>query len=145
MNMKTLSYPLILILLIVAVAKTYAQEGENVAAKKLTKKEKKALKIKNGEFLISPFIGPGYSPELKFSLAGGVLISFRSTKSDTTLLRSSAPVSVTVSSTGAFIFNSNLTSYWLHDKLRITGALQIRNMPDHYYGVGYESALDTPY
>lgn len=131
-------------LLLFTLEQAYSQE-EEVAAKKITRKERKALKIKNGEFLISPFIGPGYSPELGFSIAGGMLISFRSTKSDTTLLRSSAPISVTFSSTGAFIFNSNLTSYWLKDKLRIYGTLQIRNMPDHYFGVGYEDGLYTDF
>ncbi len=112
--------------------------------KKEIRTEKKEEKIREGKWMFSPVAGPGYTPELGLSLAGGVLTSFRTDKKDTLLQRSSLPVMFGVSTTGAIFLSGKLTSYWLHDKMRIYGDFWFKDMPDNYFGVGYENGLNTP-
>ena len=48
-----------------------------------------------------------------------------------------------ISSTGAYFFGTKLTSFWLKDKLRIYGDFNFKDMPDNYWGVGYDAAANT--
>lgn len=107
------------------------------------KKEKKAQKEAEGKLMITPLAGPAYTPELQFTIAGGVMTSFKTNKSDSLIQRSSAPIMMGVSSSGAFFFNTKLTSFWWQDKLRIYGDLNFKNMPDNYWGVGYDAGRYT--
>lgn len=104
----------------------------------------KAEKEKQGDMIITPVIGPGYTPELGFSIAGGALISFKTKKSDPGLQRSSVPITVGFSSTGAFFVSSKVTTFWLSDKLRVNADFWFKNMPDNYFGVGYDKISGTP-
>ncbi len=106
------------------------------------RKEKKEDKSRTR---ITPFVAPGYSPELQFSLSGGALASFTTNRKDTTLLRSSVPVTFTISSTGSWLFTSNWTTYFKENKLRINATLQYRDLADHYFGVGYDNGLNTSF
>ncbi|MDC7232801.1 MAG: BamA/TamA family outer membrane protein [Spirochaetales bacterium] len=90
-------------------------------------------------FRITPLIGPAYTPELGFMLAGGIMMSMSMEPENQDLRRSSFPVNIGFTSTGAFVANSKLTSYWLDDFLRVYGDFYLKNMPDHYFGVGYET------
>src|SRR5688572_11254249 len=67
----------------------------------LTKKEKKAKRIKEGKWVFTPYIAPAYSPELEFAISGGALVTFSTNPSDTLLTRSSVPVAFTISSNGS--------------------------------------------
>jgi hypothetical protein len=40
---------------------------------------------------------------------------------------------------------SKWTTFWLQDKMRIYSDLNFKNMPDNYWGVGYDKGLNTPY
>jgi hypothetical protein len=53
------------------------------------------------------------------------------------------PVTVSYSTTGAMVFQSILISYWFQDKLRVNGDFWYKNMPDYYWGVGYQSAYNN--
>ncbi len=113
----------------------------------LTKKERRKLvkeeKIRDGKWMITPVFGPGYTPELGFTIAGGALTSFRTDKSDTLLQRSSLPVTIGISTTGAYFVSGKLSSFWLHDKIRAYSDVWFKNMPDNYFGIGYENGKDT--
>jgi hypothetical protein len=37
-----------------------------------------------------------------------------------------------------------LTSFWRQDKIRIYGNLWFKNIPDNYWGIGYDNGLNTP-
>lgn len=100
---------------------------------------------RNGKLLITPFFLPGYSPDIKFSLAGGAVFSFSTNRRDGLLPRSSVPVTITYSSINAFIASSGWTTYWLHDKLRVNALIQYKASRDAYYGVGYENAATTKF
>jgi hypothetical protein len=118
-----------------------------LSAQEISKEEKKAVrkarkqeKIDSGKLMITPLAGPAYTPELGFTIAGGIMTSFKTNKSDSLIQRSSAPLMIGVSSTGAFFFQSKWTTFWLEDKLRIYADANFKTMPDHYWGVGYEEA-----
>jgi hypothetical protein len=100
---------------------------------------------REGKLLVTPFFLPGYSPDIQFSLAGGSVFSFKTNKKDSTLPRSSVPVTVTYSTINAFIASSGWTTFWLHDKLRIYALIQYKLSRDAYYGVGYANAIKTSF
>lgn len=112
--------------------------------KKANKKAKRQEKIDSGKLMITPLAGPAYTPELEFTLAGGVMLSFKTNPKDSLIQRSSSPVMVGISSTGAFFIGTKFTSFWKQDKLRIYADINYKDMPDNYYGVGYDSGLNTP-
>lgn len=107
--------------------------------------EKRDKKIKEGKFLIDPFIGPGYSPENGFTIGGGVLATFKTNKKDSLLPRSTIVGLLNASTVGAFGFNTAMNSYWNHDRIRVLTQFAGKTMPDHYFGVGFENGLNTKY
>jgi len=42
------------------------------------------------------------------------------------------------------VFSSQFTSYWMHDNLRINADVWYKDMPDNYWGIGYEKAAGVP-
>lgn len=121
-----------------------------IIAQELTKEEKKAKrkarkqeKIDSGRLMITPLAGPAYTPELGFTIAGGIMTSFKTNRSDSLIQRSSVPVMLGVSATGAYFLQSKWTTFWLEDKIRIYSDLNFKNMPDNYWGVGYEDARNA--
>jgi hypothetical protein len=112
--------------------------------KKETRLAKKAWKIENGRPLLTPILGPAYTPEMGFTLAGGVMLSYKTNPKDSLIPRSSSPIVFGVTTTGGIFASSILSSYWLEDKLRIYGDFVYKNIPDNYYGVGYHKGFETP-
>ncbi len=101
-------------------------------------------KEQEGKMLITPVIGPGYTPELGFSIAGGALFSFKTKPEEQGLQRSSAPVTIGFSSSGAFFVSSKMTTYWLNNNLRVNADIWFKNMPDNYFGIGYDAGRYVP-
>ena len=100
---------------------------------------------RQGKLQINPFVLPGYSPDIQFSIAGGAVISFKTKLGDSLLPTSSVPTTITYSSIHSFIFSMGFTTFWLHDKLRINALMQYKASRDAYYGVGYVNALHTSF
>jgi len=122
----------------------------NTTAQVLTKEEKKANrkakkqeKIDKGKLMIMPLAGPAYTPELGFTIAGGIMTSFKTNPGDSLIQRSSAPMMLGVTSTGAYFAGTKLTTFWKEDKIRIYADLNFKNMPDNYWGVGYNEGFNT--
>lgn len=122
-----------------------------VQAQSLTKEEKKEArkvkrqtKIDQGKPLILPLAGPAYTPELGFTIAGSVMISYKTNPKDTLIQRSSSPITLGITSTGAYFFGSKVTTFWRRDTWRIYADINFKNMPDNYYGVGYDEGRYTP-
>jgi hypothetical protein len=99
------------------------------------------LALAYGKWWITPIIGPAYTPELGFLIAGGALVSYRF---DDDSPRSSAPIALSYSTTGAQVFTIKPSFYLLHDQLRIDAYLGLKNMTDNYFGVGYDLGNITP-
>jgi hypothetical protein len=142
---------LLLVIISCFIALASAQDNPEKEEKKAAKEEKKAAKqakkaekIAQGKFLISPLIVPGYTPELGGLIAVGALTSFKTNKKDDKIQRSSIPVTLGYTTTGAIVANAILTSFWIEDKMRIYGDFWYKDMPDNYWGIGYENAVSTP-
>ncbi|MCF6352700.1 MAG: BamA/TamA family outer membrane protein [Cyclobacteriaceae bacterium] len=120
------------------------QKKEVKIEKKKAKMGKKAEKLALGKFMITPFAAPGYTPELGGLLAVGGLASFKTKSTDTLIQRSSIPFSFAYTSTGAIVANAILSSFWFKDKVRVFGDFWLKDMPDHYWGVGYKNGATTP-
>jgi hypothetical protein len=122
----------------------------SVYAQKPSREERKArrdsirnYKIEHGKLMITPLAGPGYTPELGGLIAATTMISFKTNGKDSLIQRSSVPTAIGITTTGAYFFSSILSSYWLHDKLRINADLWFKDMPDNYWGVGYSDGKNT--
>ncbi len=113
------------------------QEQTKSELRKLKRKEK----IKDGKLLFTPIVIPAYSPELGGLIALGGLVSFKTNRKDSLLKRSSLPFTFAYTTTGAIVASGILESYWLKDKIRFNLNFDYKDMPDNYWGVGYESAF----
>lgn len=137
------------VLLFTVILAVSAQDQDSLVlqdtlTKNEARKAKKAWKVEQGKPLFTPLAGPAYTPEMGFTIAGGVMISFKTNPMDSLIQRSSSPVMFGLTSTGGIFANSLISTYWLEDKLRIYGDFVYKDMPDHYFGVGYEDASTTP-
>lgn len=103
----------------------------------------RALSFEAGPMKFTPFIAPSYTPEMQFLLTAGGLITFSFDRKDRQLLRSSIPFSVGKSTNGSLQISVKANLYLRQDRLRITGEIWRKDMPDNYYGVGYDAARNT--
>jgi hypothetical protein len=101
--------------------------------------------------MLTPFVAPGYTPEQGALLTAGALISFRTSPAflhgavGQLVQRSTITLNASYSTTGAVTVNADLASYWNGDRRRLFFKFALKDMPDHYWGVGYEAgkAPDT--
>jgi len=121
-----------------------AQTVQDTLTKKEIRQQKKQVKIEQGKPLVTPLAGPAYTPELGFTVAGTVMLSYKTNPKDSLIQRSSSPITFGISSTGAIFFSSIVSSYWFQDKLRIYADLWYKDMPDHYWGAGYDNGFSKP-
>jgi hypothetical protein len=96
------------------------------------------MDLKNLRF--TPFVAPSVSPEVGLMLVGGGLVSFKFDRKSKILQPSSIPFSFGYSSNGSSNFNVKPSLFFKNDKNRIIGDIGMKNMPDNYWGVGYEKA-----
>lgn len=100
---------------------------------------------KEKNVLITPFIAPGYTPEMGGLLTVGALMSFRTNPwfkippDKDPVQRSTLTVNGTYSTTQAATVTAKLTTYLARDRMRVYADLALKDMPDHYWGVGYEA------
>ncbi|MBL7965127.1 MAG: hypothetical protein JNM31_14935 [Flavobacteriales bacterium] len=104
----------------------------------------RALSFEAGPMKFVPFIAPSYTPEMEFLVTAGGLITFSFDRKDRHLLRSSIPFSYGKSTNGSTQLSIRANLFLREDKWRITGEIWRKNMPDHYFGVGFENAFNTP-
>ena len=141
-----LSFVVMIFGLTIAFSQTLSKE-EKKSEKELEKAERKAKKeyrINSGKPMLFPIIAPGYTPELGGLIVTGGLLSFKTRPSDTLIQRSSFPVTVSYSTRGSMVINAFLKSFWFHDKMRICGDFWYKNMPDNYWGIGYDNGMNIP-
>ena len=139
--MKNTVYLFLPLLLISQFAR--AQDPDTLTKKEI-RLEKREWKVENGRPLLTPLVGPAYTPEMGFTVAGGIMLSYKTNPKDSLIARSSSPIMLGVTSTGGLFASSIVSSYWFEDKLRIYGDFVYKNMPDNYYGVGYDNGYETP-
>ena len=96
----------------------------------------------SGKFKITPLLAPAYNPEMKFLIAGGVLLSWKAGPNPLRVQRSTLSSTVSISSTGAINVANTLNSFWNEDRFRLNADLSFKDMEDNYWGVGYEAGLE---
>lgn len=104
----------------------------------------KARKIEEGKVIVSPAVIPGYTPELRFMISGGGIISWTNNRQNKQLPRSNMAVGFALSTTGAMVINLRPVTFWANDRFRLNAGFWHKNMPDHYWGVGYLNGYETP-
>ena len=118
------------------VADTTVAETVNVPEDSLPAKKQK-------NFRITPFIAPSVSPEVGVMLTGGGLISFSLDKSGNANAQpSSIPFSFGYSTNGSAYLNAKPALFFKGDKNRLMGEFWLKDMPDNYWGVGFEKARE---
>lgn len=121
----------------------YSQEPV-INEKKARRDSIRLDKIAKGKPMFTPFAGAGVAPELGFSVALGGVFSFKTNRHDSIIQRSSNTLSISYSTKNAFVFFNRVTSYWAEDKVRFNADMWLKNMPDNYWGVGYDAGRNTP-
>ena len=101
-------------------------------------------KIERGRSTLTPYLAPSYSPEMQVTLSAGGLFTFKLKPSNKLLSRSSVPFSIGYSTNGSLQISIRANIYGKNDKLRFTGEYWNKNMPDNYWGVGYDNAINRP-
>jgi Omp85 superfamily domain len=95
-------------------------------------------------FLITPFIAPGYTPEMGGLLTLGALMSFPTSPrlkpgTQEPVQRSTLIFNGSYSTTKAVNLNAKLATYRRGDAIRLFVDFAYKDMPDEYWGVGYEA------
>jgi outer membrane protein assembly factor BamA len=95
--------------------------------------------------MLTPFLAPGYTPEMGLLLSLGALVSFRTSPAlkagaiSELVQRSTITFNGSYSTSQALNLNGDLSSFWMGDRLRIYVKFAYKDMPDNYWGVGYEA------
>jgi hypothetical protein len=96
--------------------------------------------LKLGDVWLTPFVVPAYTPELGLLLAAGGMLS---ASADARSPRSSLPMSVAYSMSGALVLDARLRSYLFADRVRFDIDAWSKSMVDHYFGATYQKARST--
>ena len=123
-----------------------AQEQDTIHAKKNFLQRMDSItnwKLEKGRSTFMPFIAPSYAPETSVMLTVGGLFTFMTKPGNHLLSRSSIPFSIGYSTNGSLLISAKANIYMIDDKLRLTGEYWNKNMPDNYWGVGYEKGRHT--
>jgi outer membrane protein assembly factor BamA len=87
---------------------------------------------------LTPVVAPAYTPELGFLVAAGGVVGW---SADAKSPRSSFTLVGGVSTTGAFLAQGRLTSFFKEDLVRLAALIDVRDQPDHFFGVGLTNGL----
>ncbi len=91
-----------------------------------------------------PVVAPAYTPELGFLVAAGGVMTWNGDRTHPELPRSSLTLTAGGSTVGAFLFQARLTSFVMDDAVRFSATVDLRDQPDHYFGVGVQNGLHRP-
>lgn len=105
-----------------------------------TKDSSEVVEMDLKNLKIAPFIAPSVTPEVGFMIVGGGLISFKIDKESKILQRSSIPFSFGYSTNESANMNIRPALFFKNDKNRLSGDIWMKDMPDNYWGVGYDAA-----
>jgi len=137
-------------LVIISPWNLYAQEDTVYQKKTFIQRldSARAWKLERGRSTFMPFLSPSYTPEMQLTITAGGLFTFKLNPESEILSRSSLPFSIGYSTNGSLQVSIKANIYGKDDKFRISGEYWIKDMPDNYWGVGYNNAIErteSPY
>lgn len=109
----------------------------------LFKSERKNQRFEAGVPVISPFIMPAYTPEMKFIISGGGLMTFKTKRNNPYLSHSTLPVTLGISTNASFFASAFLTTYWIDNRIHFYLDMWYRNMDDNYWGIGVDNGSNV--
>ena len=92
---------------------------------------------------LTPFLAPSYTPEFDVMLTAGGLYTWSFERFNPFLERSSFSASIGYSTNQTLIASTRFLLYGRGDRARIWGDWGLRDMPDNYFGVGYDKGRYT--
>jgi hypothetical protein len=115
----------------------------NFLAIPTTKVAEDSVVKKEKNFRITPFIAPAVSPEVGVMLVGGGLVSFSLDKDNPNAKQpSSLPFSFGFSTNASAYLNFKPALFFKNDMNRLAGDIWLKDMPDNYWGVGFDAAKE---
>lgn len=102
------------------------------------------LAIAQADVSVVPVVAPAYTPELGFLIAAGGVMTWNGDVRTPTLPRSTLTLTAGASTVGAVLLQSRLNAFVLNDAVRFTTLIDVRDQPDHYFGVGLRNGLTRP-
>ncbi len=132
-------FHLFTLLILFALPKVYCQEIKKPETPDSTRRP-----VTLGKPKFTPFIAPVVSPEVDVMLIAGGLFTFKVDQLDSLLQRSSVPFFIGYSTNGSFNSNFRPFIYGKNDNFRLFGDIWFKDMPDNYWGVGYDNGKKVP-
>ncbi len=139
--MRGLRSPAVLLAALFVGAGPLASQETVAIDSVINPKKDSVSKPDDGRFRWTPLLAPGYTPEMGVLIAGGFLFSDKFGPNSPDLQRSTLSSTVSISTTGAINVSNTLTTFFLNNRLRINASLSFKNMPDNYWGVGYDAGV----
>lgn len=99
------------------------------------------LALAQADVKLVPVVAPAYTPELGFLIAAGGVMSWNGDVQTPTLPRSTLTLTAGASTVGAVLVQSRLNAFVLNDAVRFTTLVDVRDQPDHFFGVGLRNGL----
>ncbi len=130
----------VIALLIASIAGVSAEEagGFQPKEKTLLRQQRRDSIRANKKVWTSVLGGPSYTPEASLGVAGAVLLSFKTDKTDTVSQRSFLPAGVNISINGTLVVAGAGTLFFNENKFRIYSSYGFRNEPANFYGIGID-------
>lgn len=91
-----------------------------------------------------PVGAPAYTPEQGLLFAAGGVLSWNGDVEHPELPRSSLTLVGGWSTSGSVMLQSRLTAFTNADRVRFVVPVDVRDQPDHYFGVGFHNAFTRP-
>jgi hypothetical protein len=102
------------------------------------------LMLAQADVKLIPVAAPAYTPELGFLVNAGGVMTWNGDASNPSLPRSSLNVVAGGGTVGAFLFQSRLVTFLQGDATRINATIDVRDQPDHFFGVGFANGFTRP-
>jgi hypothetical protein len=102
------------------------------------------LLLAQADVKLFPVAAPAYTPELGLLVAAGGAMTWNGDRQAPTLPRSSLTAIAGGSTVGAFLLQARLATFLERDATRVNGTLDLRDLPDHFFGVGLRNGLTRP-
>lgn len=103
-----------------------------------------ALAVAQADVSVVPFAAPAYTPELGFLLNVGGAMTWNGDPAHPELPRSTLNVTAGGGTVGAFLFQARLVSFLEGDRTRLNALIDVRDQPDHFFGVGFVNGATRP-
>ncbi len=102
------------------------------------------LALAQADVKVLPVGAPAYTPEQGLLFAAGGVLSWNGDAQHPELPRSTLTLIAGASTSGSLLFQSRFNAFTNDDRVRFTAPIDVRDQPDHYFGVGFLNGFRRP-